>query len=570
MSLRSPRFAMALVALTLPGCAIFFDDDDDGGPTFDAFDTRDAAPSDTAPSDTAPPPISASGEARWGEMPADDPLIAILFDTPNARQRVVPDFDRLMVAVTSRRHEVTILSVARLETGEVLALEDCDRPIIVLDGSSEEHCAIVPPADPLREGERLAVTYGIGGGASVLVLEVPPRPTGPDAFHALVALVDEGGTAWAGTAHHGLVGVGADGAVVRYAGIASTEPYDASYRGPQSALVMALEPDEDAGGMWLGTATTGVSWFDPGVDPIAPDDDRWVHAQPVPEPEGLGRELAQTPVALAPDVEGVWAATVNGLWRARWNEAGTDLHFLKVADGAAFAVAIDDAGRTWAGFTTQIDEAALAPAAPDPSAPPDPNATPSEDLRVTWPQAEGALVVVGEQGLTWALPTEDVVTAVLPRGDEVWLGTARGILRARLGSQGVELVPTGALELVPAGLAVTHLAPAAGGGFWLAARDECGVRQGVLRRIDLDVQGEIVRVVDFSDRGFGERNFSFVRERPDGRVLVSTLVPTLLLVDPRQTTSSGCEPAEGSRDTADLYVLDAREGGGVWRFGEAR
>ena len=71
------------------------------------------------------------------------------------------------------------------------------------------------------------------------------------------------------------------------------------------------------------------------------------------------------------------------------------------------------------------------------------------------------------------------------------------------------------------------------------------------------------------DRGFGERSFSFVRERPDGRALVSTLVPTLLLVEPSKTTSSGCVPAEGSRDSADLYILDPREGGGVERFGAA-
>jgi len=404
----------------------------------------------------------------------------------------------------------------------------------------------------------------------LVTLTMPAFPAPPEsAFHAHAAVRQDDGTTWLATPHHGLLGVTTSGRVIHYQGIDSLASWDPMAREPQSGLVLDLAR---AGGraLWLSSATTGVSWFDPGPDPLSTADDEWAHGQPGGAPP-LAAELAQTAVAIAPDAsdsDGLWIASLNGLHHARRTADG-QIDIARVADGTALSLTVDADGRVWVGLTTQValeapDEEDIAPGPTVPIA-----------------RAVGALLVV-EPGhdphdpsaatLRWALADEDAVSAVLADVDRTnervrgaWVGTPYGLGYVAL-DETLTLAPLPAEALALGDLAVVGL-EATRGGFWLAARAECQQDVGRLLRVTIDDAGAIAEVADLSDAGFGERDFAWMHELPSGDLLVSTLVPKLsVLGDDEPLSARGCIPPPTTGQTADLYLLSP--GGQVRRFGQ--
>jgi hypothetical protein len=255
---------------------------------------------------------------------------------------------------------------------------------------------------------------------------------------------------------------------------------------------------------------------------------------------------------------------LNGLYHARRHASGID--FARIADGSALALAVDASrpgGRVWVGFTTQVelqipDVDDIAPGASVPLTP-----------------AKGALLVVdpgddphdpAAASLRWALPNEDAVTALLvdpaapARG--AWVGTPYGLGWVAL--DGEPTLAPAAVELLD-GLAVVGL-EATRQGFWIAARHECERDRGRLLRVRSDAAGAVEAVDDFSEAGFGERDFAWVRELASGEVLVSTLVPSLgVATGERAFSARGCPPPPAGDRTADLYSLSPD--GRLERFG---
>lgn len=475
-------------------------------------------------------PARPTPTATWTDAPAD-PVVASVILGPTAVQRL---------AAAPR--------VALPTTGAIVEVTRDGAPLRVADG-------VV--ADPVAGGDVLEVAWTDDlGVAQIDEVVVPEAPADAQVHYALAGLQRGDGTIWTATPHHGLVGLAADGTVVRKAGVPTAAPWDPAFAGPQSDLVLSLAP-EGRDALWVGSAVTGVSWFDPAGD-------TWIHGQP--EVSGfLGNELAQTPVALAPDGDrGVWVASLNGLWHARL--AGSVIDWERATDGAALAAAVDGEGRVWAGYSlAQLVE---------------PEGTDAQGRAYGTPLASpgGTLAMIDpEDGtVTWALADLQAVTAVLPRAGRVWLGTPHGLARAtRLaGEIGVELLDNSVFGL-DEDLAVTGLAAARDGGLWVAAHAECEADRGRLLKIELDAAGEVARVVDHGTAGFGERDFAWARELDDGSLLVSTYVPTISpFVAPEPLTARGCQaPLRGH---ADLYVYRpaasgvpaVRGDGRVTRFGE--
>jgi len=483
----------------------------------------------------------------WDSTAADRALVYTM-TTPTATQRLLAMPD----VCVERPANATITGVS-LGTA-ALAFE---AHAAFFGGS----CARLSLSNPtLQEGDVLVVSLSTDEGPTTVDVVVPALPTPPaSAFHATAALRTNDGTTWLATPHHGLVGVTTEGRVIDYVGVASAVPWDPAAREPQSGLVLALAP---AGGraLWVSSAVTGISWFDPGDDAMLRADDRWIHGQPLAEPQ-LAAELAQTAVAIAvdpTDPNGLWVASLNGLYHAR--KQGEQIDFVRVAEGFALSLAVDPYGRVWAGFSTQvlID-------------------VPDEDDLVAGPvvhltPASGALLVLtpgsdshdpSNADLRWALEDEDAVTSILPDAHGAWVGTPYGLTRVSDDALTLGAVP--AVTLGP-DLAVVDLAPTSD-GFWLAARAECEVGKGRLLRVQLDDSGAIIAVVDHSDAmGFGERDFAWLQTLPSGELLVSTLVPVPKgLTGDQSVTARGCALAPASERSADLYVL--APDGHVRRFG---
>jgi len=502
----------------------------------------DASGSDTlAEVDSTPQPFAITVNPVWGRD-SEDGLLEAFIGVPTTIERLASlrrfriNFD---IARSTGHFEIEL---TRPRNGDAknysCTIGDPDAPCFFW---------LYPPADPaLEPGEDILVEVRSESGEIVReTVVVPELATDKPLSHlALAGLGDTDGTIWTATALVGLVALTKDGTVVHYPGVSSTRPYDPTYAGPQTELVTAIELDPDAPrAMWLGTAFTGISWFDPGPSATYKNDDRWLHIQPTDVVEPTAREIAQTTVALAPADGGVWIATLNGLYRATHD--GERLALERVANGAALAVTRGDSF-VWTAFTTQL------------------KFRPDEDPAIvaSWPQATSALLridrVSGQE--VALLPNEPVVTALLADGDELWAGTPHGLLHVV--DRAVVPLPAG-IE-IPVGLAVVSLASASSGGFWLAAYDECGREPGVLWHV-LPRTGS---VTDYSTRGFGERHFKSVRELPDGELLVSTLATSLSWAGP--ITASGCKPVDGAFATADTYLIDpAAPDALARRFGEA-
>jgi len=493
-------------------------------------------------------PTPLSVRANWDSM-APDIALTYVMTTPAATQRLLARPN-----VCANRKGAVITSVSHADV--TLAFE-------ANNAFFGESCARVSLGNPtIQGGDVLSVALADDeAGPITFEVVVPALPLPPEsAFHALAAVRAEDGTTWLATPHHGLVGVTSDGRVIDYRGVASADPWDAAAREPQSGLVLTIAP---AGGraLWVSSAVTGISWFDPGADAMLLADDVWVHGQPTASPP-LAAELAQTAVAIAPDptdANGLWVASLNGLYHAR--KVGETIDFARIADGFAVSLSVDPYGRVWCGFTTQprID-------------------APAEDDEVvggvvTLNPAPGALVVVtpgadshvaADADLRWALPDEDAVTAIVADATGAWIGTPYGL--SRVSDDAIELEAVLAVVLGD-DLAVVDLEPTSD-GFWLAARGECAVDEGRLLRVQLDGQGAIEAVVDHSDAAFGERDFAWVHALPSGEVLVSTLVPVPTgLTGGKAPTARGCDMPPASERSADLYVLSTD--GHARRFGTA-
>ncbi|MFO0745584.1 MAG: hypothetical protein U1F43_07915 [Myxococcota bacterium] len=456
----------------------------------------------------------------WADAPTDG-LIAMLVTTP-------PSLDRLLatplVCVTSS-------SLSGFASTPDIEVQRAGRTLAAMPEPGREGCVRLALASasvaPVAPGDRLTIALSNALGEHRKLTIAVPALDQPRSHHSLAAIGTADGTTWSATAQHGLIGLTADGRVAQYLGVSSTAPWDAAAHQPQSAMVLAIAPS-GARAMWLATATTGVSWFDPGPDPIATTDDTWIHGQPIVGDTGrptLSDELAQTPLAIAAspdDPSGLWVATLNGVYHAR--RGPTAIDFVRVADGPALAIAVDDEARVWVGLSTQVEF----------TEPDDPSGPVGGATHVVAPPAEGAQLVIdpradpppaGDDHQVWSMPDEDAVTALLPQLGRVWIGTPYGLQRGAFRGDRVSFEPAPAA--LPLGdVAVVSLA-ASKDGLWIAARAECALDGGKLLRAHVDVLGDIVAVDDLTDNGFGEKNFAWVGELASGEVLVSTLVPRL-------------------------------------------
>lgn len=491
-----------------------------------------------------PTPLSVT--AGW-DSAAPDLTLAYLMETPTATQRLLARPN-----LCASRKGVVITGISRDGTG------------IAFESNSAffgESCARILLGEvAVQGGDVLRVTLEDPEDGPTTVETVIPALPLESAFHALAAVRATDGTTWLATPHHGLVGVTSDGRVVDYAGVASADLWDPAAQEPQSGLVLTIEKAVGRA-LWVSSAVTGISWFDPGADATLLADDKWVHGQPTASPP-LAAELAQTAVAIAPDptdANGLWVASLNGLYHAR--KVGDVIDFVRIADGFAVSVSVDPYGRVWCGFTTQptitvADEnddvaGGFVTLSPSPGA-----------LLVLTPGADPH--VAADADLRWALPDEDAVTAILTDSTGAWVGTPYGISRVSDDALELEAVPA---VVLGDDLAVVDL-EATNDGFWLAARGECTLDEGRLLRVQLDERGGVEAVVDHSDAAFGERDFAWVKTLPSGELLVSTLVPVPHgLTGGEAPTARGCDMPPASERSADLYVLSPD--GHARRFGTA-
>lgn len=506
------------------------------------------------------PPDAARVTAEW-QTPAFDPIAGPALVTPAHTPRFVAD------------EPVVCYGSGFIDDGvEIVAAELGDEALVLTPTPSDDDCLRIaaPPrtAGPLAPGDVITVTIENDSGEKVVVdRTLPAIVQAPIRHQAVSALRTPDGTTWSATPQLGLVGVTSAGAVIQYGGVPASEPWDPTAREPQSVVVLALEADpHHAGAMWLATAATGVSWFDPGADALDARDDTWLHGEPLDltiSDAKMAHELAQTSVAIAPDPtrpDTLWVASLNGVYRA--HKTADRVTFTRVADGVALAIAVAETGHVWVGFTRQLELTAEI-ATPD-----------GQSRTIALPRAEAALLRLdpgadainpSDDTLLWTMHDEDAVTTILPQGDGAWVGTPYRLERASVGDEGLVVAPTPLVMGYDD--AVTELAPSRS-GFWLATRDECFADRGHLFHVTLDASGAIEAIADRTDVGFGERDFNDVRELADGSLLVSTLVPGLHEAIGETGTARGCAAPDPLARDADLYELPA-DGSPARRF-EAR
>ncbi len=515
----------------------------------------------------APPDPDVDIEVRWAPLQVD-PYLALLVTTPSAPQR----FTVRLELEARRTHAIVGVTREGVDgEPEALVTDPCEI------GDSESCVSL--PARAVHPGELLAVRVA---GTTEAHTEEVRVPSASDFRHHAIALAQTSdGTLWTGTPHNGLVGVTAAGRSVRYVGVDTRDPWDPFARGPQSGLVLAVEPARAAApgevapgdvarseALWIGSATTGVSYFDPGPDVVASSDDLWIHGTPGTSAAGTAVELAETPVVLRATRagDGVWVGTLNGLFHVARD--GFALRWTLLAEGPVLAVAESADGVVWVGSTTEVT---------------------SESRVAGWPSPGGALLAVDPAAgasppIRSYLADTTAVLAILPRapvvpvdGDDgdgtLWLGTPRGLYRFHPASDaGLPVTERmNAAVGLRDGLAVVQLAADGEDAFWIAARSECASDEGQLIKVALGDNGAIAWATDYSDAGFGERAFNVVRVLAGGEVAVSTLVPRLRLFAASEMVSGDapCDaPIADQAATADTYLLAPSSGALARRLGE--
>ncbi len=418
-----------------------------------------------------------------------------------------------------------------------LSLDHDGAPITLDCGGLSATCFDLGNLPP---GGTITATWTNG---DVQTLVVPPRPQA--GVYANTTLVTADGTAWFATPTQGLFGVittgpdlaGPTAASIHYPGVKTSDDWDPVAERPQSNFIADLAHAGERA-LWVATLTTGVSWFDPGPDPMSRDDDTWLHGQPF-EGAYLTTELAQTPTAIAPDptnANGLWVATLNGVYHARKTVDGID--FVRYADGPALAIAVDASHHVWVGFSTQLafferDD---------------------DNNTIAVPTAEAALLVIApgadphvpdDASLRWSVPDEHAITALLPDdAGGAWVGTPYG-----LGHVDTELELSVVSVPVLDTFAVVDFART-DKGMWVSARSECEA-DGALVHIEL---AEPWVVVDHS-AGFAERSFASLTALPSGDLIVATLAAVPIGIGgSAPLTAAGCElPTPTS---ADVYVRE--------------
>lgn len=468
-----------------------------------------------------PEDVADSVSASW--ISGDDGLLGLVLGAP-------PSYDRFTGHVRldfPNNVEITRVSFDGAPLAATSHLEDWGAWL---------HLA---PA-PLEPGDRLTLVGTRDGEPFSTTLRLPQRAA-PTTHLAIDALETGDGTRWTATPYSGLVGLTRAGDVVHYTGVALTDPYDPAFAGPQSGLLFAIAPVVGEPALWVASAMTGVSRFTPG---IATDraDDVWEHSQPLDDDNTTwADDASQTVLAMAPVAEGLWAATLNGVFFV-----DRDLAWTRVADGVATTLDVDAEGRVWIGFTTQLD----------------PNTV--EEDTIGWPRAHVGLTLIAPSftdGTLTAYRVVDslelpVVTAIAAAGDRVFVGTPNGLAAYRYDGG---FTSTPLAQTLLDGLAVSDLEPGLDGDLWVTARAECEVDRGRLLRIVGD------DVTEVSLAALGERDPVRVRALPDGTLFLSTFVGTLASEAP--LTSSGCEAPPVSERTADSYLIDPTDGAAE-RYGE--
>ncbi len=502
------------------------------------------------PATVAPPPVEVAWQLR--ELPPLSPFLTAMAELPPGHS----PFERVPVlALGATPHWAGegygIVRVALLDQAGALleVVENCPATTDERPG----RCTTANPAFLLqpRPGDRLEVDLAwfsapegsachtplVETATTTLALGEDPEPGSQ--VPAVATFGDENDTVWLGTLHHGLVGIAPDGRAVLYPGVPINEPWSAEHQAPQTELLFDIE-DAGDGALWIGGATTGISWFDPGPDLLSRDDDRWAHVQPRTSEDSPLKELAETTIAMAATPDGgLWVASLSGLHHAAADD--TALRLETLTPGAYLAVATDADGTAWAGRS--VEPAVLGKW--------------QEEAADPWPDA--ALIEVqrnpaGEVTVRpWAVGTR-AVTAVAVHGARVWLGTPTGLVTIR--PDAPDAKPEPVLGDVFGGLAVTGIAPTPE-GVWVAARSECATHRGELLRVGLDASGAPFVAQRLTDAGFATRDFNTVTHLASGELLVSTVVPSLGEVFGGPIVSARCTPpSAASRVGADVWRVD--------------
>jgi|GEM_PF-1921182 len=504
--------ASAALCLAASGCG----DDGHRVPTDVTTDTTPDAQT-CEPTVLAPDTLFASWDNARGDKATD---ALVLFADATTRFARVPRLTLGTRPAGFNTSRFIIETVERLDaTGDVIhrgnicnladELESCTDGVMRLDRG-------VQPGDNLavtltwreREGRAGCESPTVETQVVRITMGDDVLPAAPPAStRALAAHTTSNGTLWFGLLGHGLTALASDGTTAFYGAVPSDVPWLAEIPAPQTPLLFAIE-DAGDGALWIGGATTGVTWFDPGAKLNSRDDDAWLHGQPVTVEDDPLKELAETTVALLPDGDGgLWVASLSGVHHV--TRGTPTLNFDTVAPGAYFALAVDSDGTLWAGHSAT--DAIIAEWGGEDGDP--------------WPEAALIAIRKGEGGAFTTTAYDvgfDTVTAIAVDGDTVIVGSPAGVFAFDRKAATPAVRPVAAALL--GGLTITGLAVEAR-GVWVGARDECVADAGKLVLIDVAGSDDIV-IADATDAGFGTRDFNALKRLADGRLFVSTVVPS--------------------------------------------